>query len=66
MSVQDDLQARFGDAPDVPELAEQLGDMSGRGVCRSYLDQPVAPELIRTLCGVALFQWRQRAARQSI
>ncbi len=54
MSVQDDLQARFGDAPDVPELAEQLGDMSGRGVCRSYLDQPVAPELIRTLCGVAL------------
>ena len=54
MSVQDDLAARFGDAPEVPETAEQLGDMSGRGACRSYLDAPVDPDMIRTLCGVAL------------
>lgn len=54
MSVLENLTARFGDAPDVPELAEQLSDMSGRGVCRSYLDTPVEPDLVRTLCGVAL------------
>lgn len=54
MSVQDDLAARFGDAPDVPEIAKGLTDMSGRGVCRAYAETPVASELIRTLCGVAL------------
>ena len=54
MSIKDLLQQRFGDAPDVPEIAEPLADMAGRGVCRSYLDQPVELDLIRTLCGVAL------------
>ena len=48
------LQARFGDAPNVPEQAESLGDMAARGVCRSYRDDPVATDLLQTLCGVAL------------
>ncbi|MEM7211164.1 MAG: nitroreductase family protein [Pseudomonadota bacterium] len=54
MSVKDLLNARFGDAPDVPEAAEALADMAGRGVCRAYLDDAVDPNLIRTLCGIAL------------
>ncbi|MEL7470485.1 MAG: nitroreductase family protein [Pseudomonadota bacterium] len=55
MSVKDLLAARFGDAPNVPEIAEPLADMAGRGVCRAYdPDRPVDPDLVRTLCGVAL------------
>ncbi|MEM9060589.1 MAG: nitroreductase family protein [Pseudomonadota bacterium] len=55
MSVKDLLQARFGHAPDVPEIAESLSDMAGRGVCRAYDPaRPVDPDLLRTLCGVAL------------
>ena len=54
MKVHDLLQQRFGDAPDVPEVAETLSDMAGRGVCRAYRDDPVDMALIRTLCGVAL------------
>ena len=54
MSVKDHLQARFGDAPEVPEIAEALSDMARRGVCRAYLGDPVDADLIQTLCGVAL------------
>ena len=54
MKVGEALQARFGDAPEVPEAAEPLADMAGRGVCRSYRDDPVDIELVRTLCAVAL------------
>ena len=54
MSVRDHLSARFGDAPEVPDVAAPLADMAGRGVCRSYLPDPVDPNLIRTLCGIAL------------
>ena len=52
--VRDLLNARFGDAPEVPEEAEILADMAGRGVCRAYRDADVDPDLIRTLCAVAL------------
>lgn len=54
MTVQDLLQARFGDAPKVPPEAEALADMAGRGVCRAYGDAPVDPALVQTLCAVAL------------
>lgn len=54
MSVKDRLHARFGDGPEVPDCAEILDDMAGRGVCRSYTEQPVDPELVKTLCAVAL------------
>lgn len=53
-SVKDLLDARFGDAPDVPEDAAGLADMAGRGVCRAYKPDPVDPNLIQSLCGVAL------------
>lgn len=52
--TQDALNARFGVAPDVPETADGLADMAGRGVCRLYRDDPVDPALLQTLCGVAL------------
>lgn len=54
MTVKAALQARFGDAPEVPEMAEGLEDMAARGVCRLYRPDPVGPALIRTLCAVAL------------
>ena len=54
MSMREALQARFGDAPEVPDAAEGLGDMAARGVCRLYRPDPVEPALIRTLCAVAL------------
>ncbi len=54
MTIKDALQARFGDAPDVPPEAEALIDMAARGVCRDYRDDPVDPALLRTLCAVAL------------
>ena len=52
--MHDLLLARFGEAPTVPAEAEALSDMAGRGVCRLYKEDPVDPDLIRTLCGVAL------------
>lgn len=52
--LRDLLLARFGEAPEVPEAAEALSDMAGRGVCRAYRNDPVDPDLIRTLCAVAL------------
>lgn len=48
------LDARFGDAPEVPDEAGGLSDMAGRGVCRLYQNRVVAPDLVRTLCAVAL------------
>ena len=54
MTVKAALQARFGDAPEVPAAAEALQDMAARGVCRLYRPDPVEPALIRTLCAVAL------------
>ena len=54
MTVEAALQARFGDAPEVPEAAECLDDMAARGVCRLYRPDPVDPALIRTLAAVAL------------
>lgn len=48
------LQRRFGDAPEVPPEAGPLADMAARGVCRAYRDEPLAMELVRTLCAVAL------------
>lgn len=53
-SAQDALDARFGDAPDVPDVAAGLADMAGRGVCRLYREDPLDPALVRTLCAVAL------------
>ena len=54
MKTHEALQTRFGDAPEVPAEADVLAGMAGRGVCRSYKDDPVDPNLIRTLCAVAL------------
>ncbi len=54
MSLEELLQARFGDAPDVPEVTESLADMAGRGVCRLYRDEPVDLAIVRTLAAVAL------------
>ena len=54
MTVREALQARFGDAPEVPAEAEGLEDMAARGVCRLYRPEPVDAALIRTLCAVAL------------
>lgn len=54
MTIKQALQARFGDAPGVPERAESLEDMAARGVCRLYRRDPVEPALVRTLCAVAL------------
>jgi nitroreductase/FMN reductase [NAD(P)H] len=54
VTVRSALQARFGDAPEVPGLAEGLEDMAARGVCRLYRPDPVDPALVRTLCAVAL------------
>lgn len=48
------LQTRFGDAPNVPPSAEGLSDMAARGVCRLYDPSPVDPDLLQTLCAVAL------------
>jgi len=53
-ALQAALDARFGDAPAVPDAAAGLAGMAGRGVCRAYRPEPVDPALIRTLCAVAL------------
>jgi nitroreductase len=54
VNVKAALQARFGDAPEVPAAAEGLEDMAARGVCRLYRPDALHPALIRTLCAVAL------------
>jgi len=51
------LKARFGQAPalaQAPQGAEVLANMANRRVIRRYLDKPVDPALIETLCAVAL------------
>lgn len=53
-TVQQALDARFGDATKVPEAAAGLADMAARGVCRLYDARPVDPALVRTLAAIAL------------
>ena len=51
------LKARFGSAPalaEAPKGVEALADMADRRVMRRYLDKPVDPALVETLCAVAL------------
>jgi nitroreductase len=56
------LRARFGSAPALTEAplnehlrgVEVLADMANRRVIRRYLDKPVEPALLETLCAVAL------------
>jgi nitroreductase len=51
------LTARFGSAPslkEAPKGADVLADMANRRVMRRYLDKPVDPALLDTLCAVAL------------
>ena len=51
------LRARFGSAPalaEAPRNVEVLADMADRRVMRRYLDKPVDPALVETLCAVAL------------
>jgi nitroreductase/FMN reductase [NAD(P)H] len=51
------LKARFGSAPplaEAPRGVEVLADMADRRVMRRYLDRPVDPALVETLCAVAL------------
>ncbi len=51
------LKARFGTAPalaEAPANAAVLADMADRRVMRRYLDKPVDPVLVETLCAVAL------------
>lgn len=51
------LKARFGSAPalkDTPQGVDVLADMANRRVMRRYLDKPVDPALVETLCAVAL------------
>ena len=51
------LKARFGSAPALshaPRGVDVLADMADRRVMRRYLDKPVDPALLETLCAVAL------------
>ena len=56
------LKARFGSAPALTEAlphgpirgVDVLADMADRRVMRRYLDKPVDPALLETLCAVAL------------
>jgi FMN reductase [NAD(P)H] len=51
------LRARFGSAPALshtPQGVDVLADMANRRVIRRYLDKPVDPVLLETLCAVAL------------
>jgi nitroreductase/FMN reductase [NAD(P)H] len=55
--VSDLIERRFGEhlAADVPADGEPvLRRMLGRGVRRAFLDRPVEPALVRTLCAAAL------------
>ncbi len=57
-TLADILRQRFGEdiATGDPALDSHPGllAMAGRRVCRAYADRPVAPDLVRTLCAVAL------------
>jgi nitroreductase/FMN reductase [NAD(P)H] len=51
------LRARFGSAPalaEAPRGVDVLAEMANRRVMRRYLDKPVDPVLVETLCAVAL------------
>ncbi len=51
------LKARFGSAPaltEAPQGVDVLADMANRRVIRRYLDKPIDPALLDTLCAVAL------------
>lgn len=51
------LEARFGSTPalaETPKGVEVLADMADRRVMRRYLDRPIDPALVETLCAVAL------------
>jgi nitroreductase/FMN reductase [NAD(P)H] len=51
------LKVRFGSAPalsEAPRGVDVLADMADRRVMRRYLDKPVDPALLETLCAVAL------------
>jgi nitroreductase len=51
------LRARFGSAPaltEAPKGADVLADMANRRVIRRYIDKPIDPALLDTLCAVAL------------
>jgi nitroreductase len=51
------LRARFGSAPDLkeaPKGVDVLADMANRRVMRRYIDKPIDPALLDTLCAVAL------------
>jgi len=51
------LKGRFGSTPvlaEAPKGVEALADMADRRVMRRYLDRPVDPALVETLCAVAL------------
>lgn len=56
-SLRENLAERFGEAPTVSEDLTNnptLQGLAGRRSIRRYRDHPVAPELIRTLCALAL------------
>ncbi|MEO0752755.1 MAG: nitroreductase family protein [Pseudomonadota bacterium] len=53
-TLQDILNDRFGDMPATNTNHDTLHAMAARGSCRVFTDQPVAPELLKTLCAVAL------------
>lgn len=51
------LRERFTDARAAPEALEgltALGVMAGRASCRAFRPEPPAPEIVETLCAVAL------------
>ncbi len=51
------LRARFGSAPtltEAPRGVDVLADMANRRVIRRYIDKPIDPALLDTLCAVAL------------
>ena len=51
------LKARFGSAPalgEAPKGVDVLADMADRRVIRRYVDKPIDPALLDTLCAVAL------------
>ncbi len=54
-TLSDLLDARFDTPVDASEgLPPLLTSMAARGSCRSFSDAPIDPELIRTLCALAL------------
>ncbi len=51
------LKARFGSAPaltEAPQGVDVLADMANRRVMRRYLDKPVDPVLLDTLCAAGV------------